>query len=146
LLYLQAMGKTENRISIAFKSSLKYTELSVLVLGFIKKLLDIGDDEFFKIEISLREAANNAIVHGNGSELDKLVHMEFIWDKSFLRIHVRDENERKVDFQEVEDKINSCSLLSFNGRGIMIIRNYMDSFEFHCLPGGSEVVMEKKLS
>jgi len=140
------MGKTENRIAIAFKSSLKYTELSVLVLGFIKKLLDIGDDEFFKIEISLREAANNAIVHGNGNDLEKLVHMEFVWDKTFLRIHVRDENDRKVEFKEVEDKINRCSLLSFNGRGIMIIRNYMDRFEFRCLPGGSEVIMEKKLS
>ncbi|MBU4405352.1 MAG: ATP-binding protein [Candidatus Aminicenantes bacterium] len=140
------MGKTENRIAISFKSSLKYTELSVLVLGFIKKLLDIGDDEFFKIEISLREAANNAIIHGNGNDMEKLVHMEFIWDKSFLRIHVRDENDRQVDFKEVEDKINSCGLLSFNGRGIMIIKNYMDTFEFHCLPGGSEVVMEKKLS
>ncbi len=140
------MGKTENRISIAFKSSLKYTELSVLVLGFIKKLLDIDDELFFKIEISLREATNNAIVHGNGSDLDKLVHMEFMWDKRFLRIHVRDENDRKVDLKEVEDKINSCSLLSFSGRGIMIIKNYMDRFEFHCLPGGSEVIMEKKLS
>jgi anti-sigma regulatory factor (Ser/Thr protein kinase) len=61
-------------------------------------------------------------------------------------MRVRDENSRKVDLQDVEDKIRSCSLLSFNGRGIMIIKNYMDSFKFHCLPGGSEVVMEKKLT
>jgi serine/threonine-protein kinase RsbW len=140
------MAKKTNRISISFKSSLKYMELSVLVLGFIKKLLDIGDDEFFKIEISLREAANNAIVHGNGGNMDKQVHVEFVWDKSFVRIHVRDENDRQVEIKEVEDKIKSCSLLSFNGRGIMIIKSYMDRFEFHCLPGGSEVVMEKKLS
>ena len=139
------MAKKENRIVIAFKSDLKYTELSVLVLGFIKKLLDIADEVFFKIEISLREATNNAIVHGNGRDLDKLVHMEFVWDKSFLRIHVRDENSRQVDLREVEDKINNCHLLSFNGRGIMIIRSYMDRFELHCRPGGSEVVMEKKL-
>jgi serine/threonine-protein kinase RsbW len=116
-----------------------------LVLGFIKKLLDINDETFFKIEISLREATNNAIVHGNGRDLDKRVHMEFIWEKSFLRIHVRDENNRQVNLQDVEDQIQNCNLLSFNGRGIMIIRSYMDSFEFHCRPGGSEVVMEKKL-
>jgi serine/threonine-protein kinase RsbW len=139
------MAKKENHIVIAFKSDLKYTELSVLVLGFIKKLLDIADEVFFKIEISLREAVNNAIVHGNGRDLDKLVHMEFVWEKSFLRIHVRDENNRQVDLQEVEDKIHNCHLLSFNGRGIMIIRSYMDHFEFHCRPGGSEVIMEKTL-
>jgi anti-sigma regulatory factor (Ser/Thr protein kinase) len=140
------MVKYVNRISIAFKSDLKYTELSVLVLGFIKKLLDSDDEKFFKIEISLREAVNNAIVHGNGRDLNKLVHMDFVWDRTFLRIHVRDENNRQVKLQEVEDKINSCSLLSFNGRGIMIIKNYMDFFAFHCRPGGSEVVMEKKLT
>lgn len=139
------MAKKENRISISFRSDLKYSELSVLVLGFIKKLLDIDDEVFFKIEISLREAVNNAIVHGNGRDLEKLVHMDFVWDKAFVRIHVRDENQRQVDLQEVEDKIHNCQLLSFSGRGITIIRNYMDSFEFRCQPGGSEVVMEKRL-
>jgi serine/threonine-protein kinase RsbW len=140
------MVKKENRIALAFKSSLKYTELSVLVLSFIKKLLDIDDEVFFKIEISLREATNNAIVHGNGKDMNKLVHVDFIWEKSFLRIRVRDENSRKVDLQEVEDKINSCNVLSSSGRGIMIIKSYMDAFDFRCLPGGSEVVMEKRLS
>ena len=139
------MSKKENIISMAFKSNLKYTELSVLVLTFIKKILAIGDDEFFKIEISLREAINNAIVHGNENNLNKLVHIEFVWEKSFLRMRVRDEGDREVSFDQIENKINSCSLLSANGRGIMIIKNYMDKFEFHCLNRGSEVVLEKKL-
>jgi anti-sigma regulatory factor (Ser/Thr protein kinase) len=140
------MAQKESRISIAFKSDLKYTELSVLVLIFIKKMLSINEENFFKIEISLREAVNNAIVHGNGRDHEKLVHMEFIWNKSFLRILVRDENNRKVNMQDVVVKINNCHLLSFSGRGITIIRNYMDHFEFHCRRNGSEVVMEKKLS
>jgi len=139
------MGKKENTISMAFKSDLKYTELSVLVLAFIKKILDIGDDEFFKIEISLREAINNAIVHGNGSSLDKMVQVEFVWEKTFLRMRVRDEGDQKVSFDQIEKKIKSCDLLSANGRGIMIIKSYMDNFEFRCLARGSEVVMEKKL-
>jgi anti-sigma regulatory factor (Ser/Thr protein kinase) len=139
------MGKKENVISMAFKSNLKYTELGVLVLAFIKKILEIGDDDFFKIEISLREAINNAIVHGNEKNPDKLVHVEFVWEKNLLRMRVRDEGDHEVNFGQIEDKINSCSILSTNGRGIMIIKNYMDKFEFHCLPRGSEVVMEKKL-
>jgi serine/threonine-protein kinase RsbW len=140
------MGKKANTISMAFKSNLKYAELSVLVLTFIKKILAIGDDEFFKIEISLREAINNAIIHGNGKILEKRVHVEFDWEKSFLRMRVRDEGGRQVSFEKIEDKINSCDILSTNGRGIMIIKNYMDKFEFNCLERGSEVVMEKNLS
>jgi len=140
------MSKKENTISMTFKSNLKYTELSVLVLAFIKKILEIGDDEFFKIEISLREAINNAIVHGNGSSMNKLVHVGFVWEKSFLRMSIRDEGGRKVSFDQIEQKIKSCDLLSANGRGIMIIKSYMDKFEFRCLENGSEVVMEKKLA
>jgi len=140
------MGKKENAISMSFKSNLKYTELSVLVLAFIKKLLEIGDDEFFKIEISLREAINNAIVHGNQSDPLKRVHVEFTWEKSLLRMRVRDEGGSKISFDQIEDKIKSCSLLSANGRGIMIIKSYMDRFEFRCLDQGSEVFMEKRLS
>ena len=139
------MAKKENRIKISFRSDLKYTELGVLVLSFIRKLLGIDDETFFKIEISLREAVNNAIVHGNGRDPNKLVHVDFVWERSFLRIHVHDENNRQVRVQDVEEKIHNCHLLSFNGRGITIIRSYMDSFEFHCHPGGSEVIMEKKL-
>lgn len=140
------MGKKENTIFMAFKSNIKYVELSVLVLAFIKKILTIGDDEFFKIEISLREAINNAIIHGNENNLNKLVYIEFVWEKSFLRMRVRDEGEHEISLEQIEKKISSCSLLSANGRGIMIIKNYMDKFEFHCLAKGSEVVMEKKLS
>ena len=140
------MGKKANTISMSFKSNLKYTELSVLVLTFIKKVLAISDDEFFKIELSLREAINNAIIHGNEKNLDKQVHVEFDWEKSFLRMRVRDEGERQVSYEQIEDKINSCGILATNGRGIMIIKNYMDKFEFHCLDRGSEVVMEKNLS
>jgi len=140
------MGKKENIISMAFRSNLKYTELSVLVLTFIKKILAIGDDEFFKIEISLREAINNAIVHGNENNFDKRVHVEFIWEKTYLQMRVRDEGDHEVRFEQIEKKINSCDLLSTSGRGIMIIKNYMDKFEFHCLDRGSEIVMGKKLS
>jgi anti-sigma regulatory factor (Ser/Thr protein kinase) len=140
------MGKKANTISMTFKSSLKYTELSVLVLTFIKKILAIGDDEFFKIELSLREAITNAIIHGNEKNLDKQVHVEFDWEKSFLRMRVRDEGDRRISYDQIEDKINSCGLLATSGRGIMIIKNYMDKFEYRCLDRGSEVVMEKNLS
>ena len=140
------MGKKANTISMAFRSNPKYTELSVLVLTFVKKILAISDDEFFKIEISLREAVNNAIIHGNRQDLDKQVHVDFDWEKSFLRMRVRDEGYRPVRYDQIEDKISHCDLLATSGRGIMIIKNYMDKFEFRCLEGGSEVVMEKTLA
>lgn len=140
------MAKKTNTISMTFKSNLKYTELSVLVLTFIKKVLEIGDDDFFKIEISLREAINNAIVHGNRQDLQKKVQVEFVWEKKLLRMRIRDEGGQEIRFGEIEKKISNCELLATSGRGIMIMKNYMDRFEFRNAATGSEVLLEKKLS
>jgi serine/threonine-protein kinase RsbW len=135
----------ENTISMSFKSSLKFTELSIMVLTFLRNILSINDDDYFKIEISLREAVNNAIVHGNHMDLNRLVFITFHWGDALLTIRVKDQSDQIIDYKEIEKKIGSCSLLSYSGRGITIMKNYMDKFEFHCSGTGNEVLLEKKL-
>ena len=144
--YTSAGGNTmENAISVSFKSNLKYAELSVMVLGFVRNVLNIDDDEYFKIEISLREAVNNAIVHGNRMDMHRMVFISFLWEETKLTIRVRDQNDENIDFREIEEKINACGLLSFSGRGITIMKSYMDKFDFQCTGNGNEVILEKKL-
>jgi serine/threonine-protein kinase RsbW len=139
------MKAKENEISLDFVSDLKFTEFSVLVFSYIKNLLHIKDDDFFKVEISLREVINNAILHGNKSDKTKRVHVTFRWSKSRLRLRVKDENPNKVDFKAIDKGLESNDLLSFNGRGIMIMRSYMDKVKFNPSEAGTEIIMEKKL-
>jgi serine/threonine-protein kinase RsbW len=139
------MDSTANHMSMSFKSNVKFCELCVLALGAIKGILSIDDDEFFKIEISLREAINNAIVHGNGQDPAKSVHIDFDWDRARLGIRVRDQHRRPTDFQQIEERISHNEVLSFNGRGITIMRSYMDAFDFRTSADGNEVIMEKRL-
>jgi serine/threonine-protein kinase RsbW len=135
----------ENTISMSFKSSLKFAELSIMVLNFLRNTLKINDDDYFKIEISLREAVNNAIVHGNQMDLNRLVFITFHWGDALLAIQVKDQSDQIIDYKEIEKKISSCGLLSCSGRGITIMKNYMDKFEFRCSGSGNEVYLEKKL-
>jgi anti-sigma regulatory factor (Ser/Thr protein kinase) len=139
------MDALANRMSMSFKSNVKFCELSVLALGAIKGILSIDDDDFFKIEISLREAVNNAIVHGNGQDPQKDVAIIFDWDRHCLRIRVRDQHRRPTDFRQIEERITHNEVLSFNGRGITIMRSYMDHFELCHGECGNEVLMEKRL-
>lgn len=139
------MAKRGNEISLEFTSNLKFTEFCVLVFSYLKTSLNILDDDFFKIEISLREVINNAIIHGNKSDLNKRVYVNFRWDKSFIRISIKDENPEKVDFAEINKKLESNDVLSFNGRGILIMKSYMDRVEFISSDKGTEIVMEKRL-
>lgn len=139
------MKAKEYEISLDFVSDLKFTEFSVLVFSYIKNLLHIQDDDFFKVEISLREVINNAILHGNKSDITKRVYVTFKWSKSRLWLRVKDENPDKVDFKAINKGLENNDLLSFNGRGIMIMRSYMDKVKFIPSDTGTEIVMEKKL-
>jgi len=139
------MIKEENQILMSFKSNLKFAELALLVLQFLKSQLDIDEEEYFKIEISLREAIANAMIHGNGGDLNKQVHIKISWDKTWLRLVVRDESQRQIEMSDIEAILKKKDLLACNGRGIMIMKNYMDRFEFHPCDSGSEVILEKKL-
>jgi len=139
------VGK-HNSIQMEFISNLKFTELCAITLSYLKNLLHIEDDDFFKIEISLREAVNNAIVHGNEGELNKRVWVKFEWEKHLLRLIINDECDRAISYAEIEKKLNNNDLLSARGRGIMIIKSYMDRFEFNSAGSGNHVIIEKRLS
>lgn len=139
------MKKKEDRISLDFVSDLKFTEFSVLVFSYIRKFLHIEEDEFFKVEISLREVINNAILHGNKSDMDKRVYVTFKWSKKWLYISIRDENPDKVDFNAINKKLENNDVLAFSGRGILIMKSYMDRVKFLASPGGTEIIMEKRL-
>jgi serine/threonine-protein kinase RsbW len=139
------MVKKNNTLSMAFRSNLKFTELCVLALNFLKNMLAIDDENYFKIEISLREAVNNAIVHGNENNIDKLVKIDFWWEKGLLRIYVRDECSKKLSVEEIESKSRAADILAYRGRGILIMKSYMDRFEFIPEKSGNLVVLEKQL-
>jgi len=139
------MWKKRNQITLDFISDLKYTEFCVLAFSYVKNVLNIGDDTYFKIEISLREGINNAILHGNQSDPRKRVYVLFKWTKSRLWLSVKDENTRKVNFTEINRRLESTDVLAFNGRGIMIMKSYMDKVKFIATESGTEVLMEKHL-
>jgi serine/threonine-protein kinase RsbW len=116
-----------------------------MVLGYIKNFLKINEDDFFKIEIALREVINNAIRHGNKSDPGKRVQVKFRWRKKYLYINVKDENPQKVNFKKIIREVKNNDILSPSGRGITIMKNYMDKVEFIPSNQGTEIVMEKKI-
>jgi serine/threonine-protein kinase RsbW len=138
-------GKKKDQISLDFVSDLKFTEFCVLVFSYLRNDLNLLDDDFFKIEISLREVINNAIIHGNKLDITKRVFVRFSWNKSFIRLSVKDESREKVDFSKIDQRLEKNDLLAFNGRGILIMRSYMDKVQFIPSASGTEIIMEKLL-
>jgi len=135
----------EDQIDLEFVSDLKFTEFCVMTLNYLKNLLSINEDIFFKIEISAREILNNAIIHGNKRDMSKRIYVKFKWGSSFLRIAVKDENSCMIDPKIIREKIENKNLLAHSGRGLLIVQNYMDRVEINPSTKGTEVIIEKGL-
>ena len=97
------------------------------------------------IELTVSESAINAIQHGNRLDPSKMVSLSIASDGESIEIVVED---RGTGFQltEIPDPTDIENLLKPGGRGILIIRSFMDTVEVsHLEGGGSRLRMVKKL-
>ena len=139
------MASKGNQVQLQFRSHIKFTEFSALVLSYIRNDLKMDEDNAFKVEIALREVVNNAVIHGNQNDPEKTVRVSFRWTRSQLIFIVEDEGGSNVNFDAIQARLEQNDLLSFSGRGIMITQSYMDRVSFESTSQGSRITMEKKL-
>ena len=100
------------------------------------------DDSEVDIEIAVREAILNAVIHGNGEAPEKRVHVTCRCTvDGEISITIRDEG-KGFDSNTVPDPTASENLLSPHGRGIYLMRSLMDEVSFE--QGGTVVYMRKK--
>ena len=105
-----------------------------------------GRDIYALFEETLREAVANAIRHGNSLDADKSVQVELGVDGEEVVIEVRDEGVG-FDPGSVPDPLQGDNLLRANGRGILLMQEFMDEIEYTFEPGrGTELRMRKRLS
>jgi serine/threonine-protein kinase RsbW len=103
-----------------------------------------GFDEDVASQIAMvsREAAVNAIVHGNRYDPAKHVRASFEITSDALHIVVADEGAG-VDADSIPDPREPENLLRASGRGIFLMRAIMDEVHFHMLSPGTEIEMVK---
>ena len=95
-----------------------------------------------RIELALREAVSNAIVHGNGEDPSKIVAVRVtVNSNDGVRMSVKDQGEG-FDPASVVDPTHSGNKLRSNGRGVFLIKQLMDNVGFH-FEQGTEVVMRR---
>ena len=93
------------------------------------------------MQIAFEEALTNAIVHGNNNDYSKNVKISFNIKQNMLEISVKDEGS---GFNYNPIKIADDDIYKQNGRGILLISLYTDSFHFEDY--GRKIVMNKYLN
>jgi anti-sigma regulatory factor (Ser/Thr protein kinase) len=89
-----------------------------------------SDDAIRKMKISLTELIVNAILHGNKKDFSKKVIMGHIVDKSKAVISIMDEGSG-FNPNTIPDPTLPENLIKDCGRGLFIVRHYVDSLIFN---------------
>jgi len=95
----------------------------------------------FDVELALREALGNAVVHGNQEDPEKKVHIRCrCRPGKEISIVVTDQG-KGFDFGKVLANGPTADPAAAHGHGILLMKAYMD--DVHFARGGSEVYMRK---
>jgi serine/threonine-protein kinase RsbW len=110
------------------------------------KDLGFEEDDQHQIGMAVRECMVNAVVHGNRYSKNKKVHLDIESSGNSLVIVIGDEGAG-FDINSLPDPLAAENILRQSGRGLLLIRAFMDDFDVHPRPGGgTEVRIVKKLA
>lgn len=103
------------------------------------------DEELMKIGMAIREAMVNAVVHGNQYNQNKRVRFSLSCTPRQFTVIIADEGVG-FDFTQIPDPLAPENLLRTSGRGIFLMRSFMDEVDLkHLASGGTEVTLVKRL-
>jgi len=134
-------------IRLEFTSTFDMVDFVEVVGGHVSRDIGLDEDSVHWVGVAIRECVINAIKHGNQHDISKRVFVEFATAQQGVPemvIRVRDQG-KGFDPEEVADPLAPENLLKGSGRGIFLIRNFMDQVDLQRAPqGGMEVRMVKR--
>jgi serine/threonine-protein kinase RsbW len=136
-------------VRIEFGSAFDMLDFVQVVSDHIGRMAGLDEDSLHWVSVAVRESVVNAIKHGNKYDESKRVVVEFtampVHEPQELVIRVQDEGEG-FDPEEIADPLAPENILKSSGRGIFLIRSFMDDVQLRRgQTRGMEVRMVKKV-
>jgi serine/threonine-protein kinase RsbW len=100
------------------------------------------EDTISPIAMAVREAAVNAVLHGNSYDTNKHITASFETTTESLIIRITDQGPG-LDPEKIPDPLAPENILRGSGRGIFLIRAFMDEVNFRQLHPGTELTLIK---
>jgi len=105
----------------------------------------LGEEDLMKIGLAVRESMVNAVMHGNRYSAEKKVRFVAASSSERFTVVIADEGSG-FSFEALPDPLAPENLMRTSGRGIFLIRSFMDDFQMrHLESGGTEVTLIKNL-
>jgi serine/threonine-protein kinase RsbW len=125
-MILNNIKSAEQGHKFAFPSNQQSIDTVEMLLDELNEQLALSENVYTSIWVSLSEALNNAISHGNKRDPGKKVRLsvELKWD-NFICFTVRDEGNG-FDHENLPDPTSDELLDKPNGRGVFLMKKLAD--------------------
>ncbi|HVN08867.1 MAG TPA: ATP-binding protein [Patescibacteria group bacterium] len=136
-------GSTQ-RIEVTLETLLESVDLAEDITLRVAQSVGFDEEQGYRIGMSVREAVINAYTYGNLQDRRRRIFVVFELLPAQMVIHVRDQGAG-FRLEDVPDPLAEENLLKTSGRGLFLIRAFMDELNV-TIPqsGGAEVIMIKR--
>jgi len=116
-------------IKISIPSLIENINIVESFIDNAREKFQINDDIYGNIMISVTECVNNAIVHGNKIDKNRVVKLELLFLDNQIKFIIEDDGDG-FDHQNLNDPTSMENLEKSGGRGVFIMKHLCDEVEF----------------
>jgi serine/threonine-protein kinase RsbW len=136
---------TTQSLEVTLETLIESIDLAESIVKRVAEASGFDEDDVHKIGMAVREGVINAYNYGNSQQREKKIVLTVEFEGEKMVVHVKDEGPG-FDLSQVPDPLAEENILRTSGRGIFLIKAFMDEFSVQRgLKGGAEIVMAKKL-
>jgi serine/threonine-protein kinase RsbW len=133
---------TTSRISLTLESVIATVDtIEQTAIDFANRA-GFDADTASNIGMVAREAAANAVIHGNKLDSARTVSATFEASVDTVQIRIADQGPG-FDVASIPDPLAPENLLRSSGRGVFLMRAFMDEVSFRQLEPGTEITLLK---
>jgi serine/threonine-protein kinase RsbW len=132
------------RVSYTLASTLESVNRAETLAAETAARAGFSEDDQSNIAMAVREATVNAVLHGNAYDPQKRVLVVYEKTNDSLVITITDEG-KGLDPLELPDPLAPENLMKGSGRGIFLIKAFMDEVKFRNTQPGTEITLIKHL-
>jgi serine/threonine-protein kinase RsbW len=138
------MSSRSQRIEISLETALESIALAEQVGVCIASVAGFEQDDQYKIGLAVHEAVMNAYQYGNKQCREKRIDLVFEVLREKLVVRVKDQGAG-YRIEDVPDPRTDENLMGDSGRGVLLMKAFMDEFDVVTRGGGgAEVIMAKR--
>ncbi|HEY5884781.1 MAG TPA: ATP-binding protein [Pyrinomonadaceae bacterium] len=136
---------TQATTELRFASRIEAVDQAAIAVAEFLSRAGVSEDVIFGVDMAVREAVTNAVLHGNKLDETKFTDISLKSSPGSFEITVHDQG-KGFNPAEIPDPTTEENILKTSGRGIFFMRNFMDEVDWTINPqGGTTVRMMKKL-